>query len=583
MLKTFYKLSLYIFLFSYTLNAFGQCSTCQPDTMCIPEVQQPSVCPEIMPNATSGEYYEEVMTFYLPSNFDDPGTGQNVTINEVVITSVTGLPFGIDYTLNNSNLTYYPSDGENFGCATICGTPILAGVYDVSITSHVYVEVLGFNLEVDEVFVNTLIVEQGESGNSSFTIDQNAGCGMVEATFDALINSVDQPTDWSWDFDNGNTSTEQHPTTQIFDEPGEYTVSLTTQLWNYTLQEVNLIEVGGDWAGDVEEPIASLANPDPYFVVKDSLNNVVFTSEVVNNSFSNTWGDLGIVLGNPPYTIEFYDDDNVSADDFLGSFSLDVNAGYQNFDDGESNGLFLVELVNSDTFYDDEIVSVFPEPTFDFVVDEENNTITIVGDSSLTGFVWLLNGEVMSSTDSIIEMDEGGFYSCNVLNNFGCQTSSEEYIHCPEFVPEYDEMNDLLFAPEGFLSYQWFLDGLPIEGANSSTLAAPSDGNYAVEIETEYGCDVQSEWLIYTGIYSISEEAEIQLFPNPASDFISIELLPYKGIVKLYSLQGQLLDEFEPLGKQKLTIDLKLYNPGTYVLVVENKKGNAVVKRFNKL
>ncbi len=582
MLNSCFKLLLIFVFTAFSCIAVSQCSSCQPDTMCVPEVDAPSVCPEIMPNAISGDYYEEVMTFYLPANFNDPGTGQNVTINQVVITSVTGLPYGIDYTLNNADLTYYPSEGENFGCATICGTPILAGVYDVAITSHVYVEVLGFNLELDEVFVNTLIVEQGEGGNSSFTVDVNAGCGSVEANFSALINATDQPINWTWDFANGNTSEEQYPPTQVYNEAGDYTVSLTTQLWNYTLNEINLIDLGGDWAGDVEEPIASLANPDPYFVVKDSLGNVVFTSDVVNNSFSHTWSDLGIVLSNPPYSIEFYDDDNISADDFLASFPMEISTGYQNFDDGETNGLFLVDLVISDTFYDEEIVHVFAEPTFEFVVNEDNNTITIVGDSSLTGFVWMLNGEVQSTVDSIISMNEGGIYSCAVSNTFGCQSMSEEYVHCPEFTPQYDELSNQLVAPEGFLSYQWYMDGLPLDGETDFFLENPSDGNYAVEVETEYGCDVQSEWLIYTGIEEMGRDDNLVVYPNPMTDFVQVSFENSYQRIELWAIDGQLIASYNVERKKSLTLDASKLEKGNYILVFKNDKISRVKKLIKR-
>jgi len=528
----------------------------------------PAVCPEVMPSVTSGEFYEEVMTFFLPTNFDDPGTGQNVTLNQVVITSITGLPYGMDFILNNSDQSYFPAEGENFGCATICGTPILAGVYEVNISAHIFVEVLGFDLEVDQVFTNTLIVDQGENGNSSFSVDVITGCGTIESTFEALINPDDQPVDWSWDFGNGNSSIDQYPSPQVYSEAGDYTVTLTTELWDYTLNEVNLIDLGGNWYGDIEEPLENFASPDPYFVVKDYLNNIVFSSEVVGNTFSNTWNGLGVILNNPPYTIEFYDEDNISDHDFLGSFPLVIETGYQDFNDGESNGLFVIELESSSVFVDVETIHVFPIPTFDFIVNEDDNTISIFGDSTVTEYVWTINGDVQPVVDSIITMYSGGVYSCAISNTFGCQVYSEEYIHCPEFTPDYD--NDIISAPEGFESYQWYYNGLIMEGETSYFIEEPASGNYSVQFTTDYGCISQSDWLVFdqdnTDIEEWTQDDDISMYPNPVTGICFFETNGSFDKITLTSIDGKVIEEFSFINKKQFTIDFSTLKNGLYLV-----------------
>ncbi|MFT5922415.1 MAG: hypothetical protein ACI8TS_001752, partial [Flavobacteriales bacterium] len=113
--------------------AKSQCPDCTPNETCVSEDLFPTICPEILPDATAGAYYETVVTFFLPSTIVDPESGIEASLLEVVINSVSGIPFGLDYEANSPNNTYYPSEGDNYGCTTICGTPLISGEYEVSI------------------------------------------------------------------------------------------------------------------------------------------------------------------------------------------------------------------------------------------------------------------------------------------------------------------------------------------------------------------------------------------------------------------------------------------------------------------
>ena len=59
---------------------------------------------------------------------------------------------------------------------------------------------------------------------ADFTADPTSGCAPLTVNFsDASSGEI---TDWSWDFGDGTTSTEQNPT-HTYNNPGNYTVSLT--------------------------------------------------------------------------------------------------------------------------------------------------------------------------------------------------------------------------------------------------------------------------------------------------------------------------------------------------------------------
>ena len=118
------------------------------------------ICPAIPPNATTGVYYEQVMTFFIPTDVTDPSSGVNATLLQLTITDVSGLPFGLEFTLNDADGIFYPPQGENYGCATICGVPVLPGTYDIVISITALAEAFGFQVTQNDSFVITLIVEQ---------------------------------------------------------------------------------------------------------------------------------------------------------------------------------------------------------------------------------------------------------------------------------------------------------------------------------------------------------------------------------------------------------------------------------------
>lgn len=59
---------------------------------------------------------------------------------------------------------------------------------------------------------------------AKFSASETTGCGQLVVNF--TDESEGNPTSWQWDFGNGNTSTEQNPST-TYGQPGTYTVTLT--------------------------------------------------------------------------------------------------------------------------------------------------------------------------------------------------------------------------------------------------------------------------------------------------------------------------------------------------------------------
>jgi PKD repeat protein len=546
----------------------GQCTDCTPDETCINDINFPQVCPEVMPVATSGEAYDEQMTFFLPSEVTDPESGLTVDLIEVVITSVDGLPFGLDYIMNYANNTYYPSDGDTWGCAT----PLIAGEYEGSINAHVTTLAFGFEVEIDQPFLSVFTVLQGEGGTGSFGYDNFAGCGSMDVNFEALIDGNPQPTTWEWDFGNGNVSSAKIPATQTYTGAGDYLISLQTDVYENVITSVLISGVAGGWSGDIEE-LTTLQNPDPYFVIYNINGVAVYTSSTISDATSGAWTGLSVSLSDPPYTISFFDEDSFSDDDYLGNTDVPNTEGTIIFDADGTQGSLTIGLQPGESFYDETTLTVFPAPNAEFTVDEDSNTL-VYADTTLVSYLWFANGDTISDqVDSLLVMsNNGGVYQAYVSNVYGCDGWSSEYVHCPEISIQVDSETSELSVVDIFESYQWFYNGLAIDGATASFIFAYDPGNFSVQVTTDYGCESMSEVLTITTVEERNSLADVLLFPNPSSGRVNIQGWSMENsgtlAVMLYDITGKISfsETLNVNGQFSEIFDLSHLPKGLYML-----------------
>ncbi|WP_407355724.1 PKD domain-containing protein [Methanolobus sp. WCC5] len=102
--------------------------------------------------------------------------------------------------------------------------------YEIRITNNENQDLSGYQVRIDASELN--ISAQDESlkiyvhpGPVADFIS-NVTSGVAPLTVSFTDHSTESPTSWTWDFGDGNTSTEQNPT-HTYSSPGSYTVSLT--------------------------------------------------------------------------------------------------------------------------------------------------------------------------------------------------------------------------------------------------------------------------------------------------------------------------------------------------------------------
>ncbi|NVO02890.1 MAG: SBBP repeat-containing protein [Bacteroidetes bacterium] len=128
-------------------------------------------------------------------------------------------------------------------------------------------------------------------------------------------------------------------------------------------------------------------------------------------------------------------------------------------------------------------------------------------------------------------------------------------------------------------AYQWLdcNNGFAlISGANSQSYVATVNGSYAVVAYVDQGeicIDTSACVSIATGLNELNMESGFTLFPNPANESISIELLNLLSAVKnnisIYDVQGQILIE-KFFQSAKTEIDISNLSSGIYIVKIQN-------------
>jgi PKD repeat protein len=133
--------------------------------------------------------------------------------------------------------------------------------------------------------------------------------------------------------------------------------------------------------------------------------------------------------------------------------------------------------------------------------------------------------------------------------------------------------NDALFSVQMADSYQWFRNNEPIAGAVSRSYEHNGmAGSYSV-VTTGGICNMTSAPYVIEAVEKETKEMKlasaIQMYPNPARDFIRINLPEMEPAqVIIYDALGKALTQQSFTGSE-MTIDLKDYNEGVYQIEIQ--------------
>jgi len=593
------KLATIIIVFTCFIHSNLQaqvCGTCSIDYGFI----LPGVYPDTLPPATAGEFYESDITFVMQEDTTIDIVGTLEFLNYHILEPV-GTPYGMFVSTNLGDLPVdYDPDVSLYGCARVCGTPLVPGWYEVTVPLIATLEYPGGDQAAEySIFIEVLPAAIGGGG---IIPTATFGCDPLEVDFETSIPSlgVDGFT-YTWDFGNGVTSNEEFPPTQTYNAIGgietEYIVShtVTIDTIGYLLDYVSVLSSGCDdctffgCTGLIEAE-----KPDLYILIDDlgltTWPGFEDTSPPVTFS-------LGIELDpDHTYTMQMKDYDTGAAgdDDNCGTFTF-------NGDDVGVNilttGSHQVEVsishpVISYTFYD--TITVYPSvPTPEIVLTGIN--IFCEGDSAILdatiiadgNYQWFRDGDEIPGADSTSYIVfETGVYDLSVTGVGGCFAESAE-ISIEVFenpsAPAIIVIGGVLTTSSTW-DVQWYYMGSPIPGATDVTYSPAVEGIYQVaaingpciawSVEIDFVFQSVENYLV----------EDLIIFPNPNQGKFncSFTLAQKQDIVLTVSnILGEQISKYEQAaayGNIRKEIDIPGGNAGVYILTIRSEYGNNITK-----
>jgi len=159
--------------------------------------------------------------------------------------------------------------------------------------------------------------------------------------------------------------------------------------------------------------------------------------------------------------------------------------------------------------------------------------------------------------------------------------------HCQQTEFTISRMAEVLYAPPGYVNYQWAEGGTAIAGATNDSLDISNlePGIFTVSFEDDCLCPYSSAEFD-TGpnsIHPTEKNTPVILFPNPAFTFIRLSKLQSGSTLSIYNQWGQMMTT-KVAGSEQEEIAISKWAAGVYFLYLSNHEQQApLVLKFTKI
>ncbi|MFY9309944.1 MAG: T9SS type A sorting domain-containing protein [Bacteroidia bacterium] len=124
-------------------------------------------------------------------------------------------------------------------------------------------------------------------------------------------------------------------------------------------------------------------------------------------------------------------------------------------------------------------------------------------------------------------------------------------------------------------SYQWYKDGLAINGSTSNSIAVSEDGQYYVKVTVNGGCEVKSNTITADSTLGIKENTAIntiKVFPNPSNSTFTIQLSSQQALqLSVTDITGHTVYTNKNAAGN-ITVDATSFSAGVYFVKAVNEK-----------
>lgn len=575
-------------VFAAGLSAQTGCPGCLID---LPELPEDTIYLSPAPDGQAGVYYDGDLSFRLPLtttpvNAVDPSTPPGLPIDEFNILGVANLPLGMSWEANALN--FVTADTTD-GCVKLCGTPLLSGFYEV----EVVIEARIAFITQQTSFSFPLLIEPAQTVTEGFTVVNNSGCGSVTASFINNVPSNGMPGfSYLWFFGNGNSTTEENPMDQEYNQPGEYTVEYQA-----------IVDTTGFFLTDValeESPCTDLfTDPDYKFDLYDPSGDRIFTAPIIDNTDAPVSWEVFIPIEEGTYEMRFVDDDGGldGADDLCGTifFSRTESGVLVNADSSLTAEITLINPV--DTITSSEVITVFEQPSppvvslIDVLPYCDGDTVNLVSLNYQDGLSWYRDSLLLiEEVNDTLEVSFPGEYWVTHTTADGCSATSlpvtVEFTDNPEPFELFQNGNLIRMVDESNLpadfSLTWLYDGEPIPSATELLLCADKAGPYTLQItDNATGCSISAsidadydpDIDCTTSVDEADLAAQWRLFPNPVQQFLFVEgPIGIEADLIIYDALGRELLR-ETMGTYERRLDVSRLSSGAYFYRLQQLDG----------
>ena len=211
--------------------------------------------------------------------------------------------------------------------------------------------------------------------------------------------------------------------------------------------------------------------------------------------------------------------------------------------------------------------------TLNLTINQANASSQTV--TACNQYTWLANGMTYTSS---------GTYTATLVNTAGCDSVITLALTIDSLNTSVTLSGQTLTANANWVNYQWISCDFaePIAGATSQSFSPTTNGAYAVVI-TDSTCSDTSDCyeVIGVGVEEV-DLSDIQIYPNPTSDAVTIELPAHANIetIILNDMLGNLAVSMPVHASSgQLRLDLSGHASGVYLCSFINTKGVLAYRR----
>ncbi|RYZ33838.1 MAG: PKD domain-containing protein [Sphingobacteriales bacterium] len=161
------------------------------------------------------------------------------------------------------------------------------------------------------------------------------------------------------------------------------------------------------------------------------------------------------------------------------------------------------------------------------------------------------------------------------------------YVEGFNFIPMFfDEMGKVKFTalnPQNVVSYEWnFGDGSPVSTQVNPTHVYAASGDYTVTVKVVNGCSQYTTSQVInvgltTGMVTLSkDDADIMIYPNPATDRIAIDSRNSNVAMKdimVFNALGSLVYQHKAESAQHHQLSVSGFASGIYSVRIVTERG----------